>query len=285
MVALTHIDTSPPTDGPRSLAIVGAKGGVGRSVIALNIAVAAGRGRRVLLLDATLSGGDLATLAGVEAPPGLLRGGEPCVVPVAEGVDLALLSTSPEQDLRAGLPLVSERWATAYDWIVADTGTGIDACTLATARVADDVLVIVAPELPAVADGYATLKAVCGYRPDLRIGCVVNMAESAAEADNVQEGLADLARAFLGAEIDNLGYIPFNRDVRVAAKSQSPFFLAFPSSPAAAAIARIATQLTDRSSSLRRPAKGAFLDGTLRSLVEYSSQDRREPLQEVWATQ
>jgi hypothetical protein len=48
----------------------------------------------------------------------------------------------------------------------------------------------------------------------MRVGCVVNMAESAEEAGGIHEGLLDLSRAFLGAEIDNLGYIPFNRVCR-----------------------------------------------------------------------
>ena len=91
--------------------------------------------------------------------------------------------------------------------------------------------------------------------------------------------------AFLGAEIDNLGYIPFTRDVCAAAKSQTPFFLAFPSSPAAAAFAEIATQLTERSAPLQRTTESAFLQGTLRSLAEQSPQNRRESLQEAWAIQ
>jgi flagellar biosynthesis protein FlhG len=284
VVASTHTAACSHTNVPRSVAVVGAKGGVGRSVIALNLAVAAGQGRRVLLLDATLSGGDLATLAGVEAPAGLLRGGEPRVSRVTDGVDLAVLSTSPGDDITAGLQAANMGWEKAYDWIVADTGTGIDGPALASARVADDVLLVVAPEMPAVADGYATLKAIRGHRPALRADCIVNMAESASEAEGVYDGLADLARSFLRAEIDNQGYIPFNRHVRVAAKSQTPFVLAFPSSPAAAAITRIATQLTERSSPLRQPNEGAFLEGTLRSLVEYPPQECLEPLQEVWAT-
>ena len=151
------------------------------------------------------------------------------MVPVTEGVDLAQLSTAPNPCTATGWdsPALLALEA-GYDWIVADTGTGFDARSLAAARTADDVLLLVAPELPAVADGYATLKALRMFRPDLRVGCVVNMAESAEEAGGIHEGLLDLSRSFLGAEIDNLGYIPFNRAVRTAAKGQTPFVIAFP---------------------------------------------------------
>lgn len=264
---------------PRSLAVTGAKGGVGRSMLALNLALAAGCKGRVLLLDATFGRGDLATLAGVAAPEPI-QTEAPAVVAIGSGVDLAVL---PARFPHAtNLPSVS--WEAQYDWIVADTGTGVDGHALAAARAADDVLLVVAPELPAVADGYATLKALRTLRPDLCAGCVVNMADSSQEAAEVQAGLQDMAMAFLGAQIDNQGYIPFNRDVRVASKGQTPFVLAFPSSPAAVAIARIATRFIERPSPVRPPAEGAFVEETLRFLAEHASQDRRKPLQEVWAS-
>ena len=182
------------------------------------------------------------------------------------------------------MPPITSGWERRYDWIVADTGTGVDGSSLAAARAADDVLLLVAPELPAVSDGYATLKALMRFRPDLCVGCVVNMVDTDEEAAEVQTGVQDMARAFLGAEIDNQGYIPFNRDVRVATKGQTPFVLAFPSSPAAVAIARIATRFIERPSPVRTPAEGAFLEQAMSLLVEQAPHDRREPLQEIWAS-
>ena len=56
-------------EGPLSIAVVGAKGGVGRSTLALNLAAAAAHtGEPVLLLDANRPAGDLATLIGSAAP-------------------------------------------------------------------------------------------------------------------------------------------------------------------------------------------------------------------------
>lgn len=150
-------------------------------------------------------------------------------MPIAPGVDLARLDLDHETADEV-LPPITPGWERRYDWIVADTGTGVDGSSLAAARAADDVLLLVAPELPAVSDGYATLKAMMGFRPNLCVGCVVNMVDTDDEAAEVHTGVQDMARAFLGAQIDNQGYIPFNRDVRVATKGQTPFVLAFPSS-------------------------------------------------------
>ena len=93
-----------------------------------------------------------------------------------------------------------------------------------------------------------------------------------------------LARVLLEAEIGNLGYIPCTRDACVAAVGQTPFAKVFPSIPATAAVVHIATQLTARPSPLRLPVEGVFLEGSLRSFAQYLPRNRREPLQEVWAT-
>jgi flagellar biosynthesis protein FlhG len=274
----------PAGGGPRSLAVVGAKGGVGRSVLALNLAVTLGHQQRVLLLDADFPGGDLATLAGVDAPASILEPTPSRAIPVTETVDLAQLgdmSTNPggtsslENDLA---------WEGSYDWIIADTGTGIDRSSLSAALAADHVLLLTAPELPAVADGYATLKAVHQSRPDLLVACVVNMVDSQREAESIFVGLNEMANVFLGAQIDNLGYIPFNRAVRTAAKSQTPFVLSFPSSTAAMAVADIATQLSERSTPPRLSNEGSFLEVFLRTFGEFPPLNRHQPLQEVWAT-
>lgn len=262
---------------PRSLAVVGGKGGVGRSQVALNIAVHLGQQARVLLLDADLQGGDLATLSGLDRPAPPPPGAPPATSPVTEGLDLASL-----QALNESPPDVADLllWTAAYDWLVLDTGTGVDETSLAPAWRADEALLVVAPELTAVADGYATLKALLQRRPGLPLSCVVNLADEEAEARDVQAGVAELAHAFLGAEIVDRGYIPVTRSVRTAARNRTPFVLASPSSPAAAAIARITSQLQAQAAPVRTPDRGDVVDGILQVWNDRS----REPLQEVWAT-
>ena len=67
------------------------------------------------------------------------------------------------------------------------------------------------------------------------------MAESQSEAEELQEKFAELARCdFVGAQIDNRGYIPFDRYVREAAKRQVPFSQINPPPPAAEAIENLA---------------------------------------------
>jgi flagellar biosynthesis protein FlhG len=263
--------------GPRLLAVIGAKGGVGRSTLALNLAVAAGAEGPVLLLDANLPGGDLATLLGATPPAPLLEGHVDTVT-VAPGVDLAQLCAA-DGVLELPPPARLAELEAGYRWIVADTGTGLAAPDLSAALAADWALLVVAPELPAVADGYATVKALHRHGLGIPVACVVNMADSAEEAADIQTGLAQLASSFLGAQIDNWGYIPFHRDVRVAARGQTPFVQTAPSSPAATAVAHLLTEFSEKRT-VRPPEDGARLAGILR---HFGGPSRRATQQEVRA--
>lgn len=265
-----------PVRWPPSVALVGAKGGVGRSSLALNLALAAGS-RRVLLVDANVPGGSLSLLAGSVSPPPLLGSDLPTAVPLAPGVDLAQLCDEAAAAGRVAVwPADQDLGAfeAGYDWIVVDTGCGTDAMATAAALAADEVLVVLAPEMTAVADGYAQLKLLKHRRPGLVAGCIANMVDSGAEGDRVQRGFADLVRSFLGAEIDIRGYIPLDRGVRVAAKGQTAFVRALPLSPAAAAVARLATFLTERQPPVRQPTERAFLQGVVRAFVACLAPDR-----------
>jgi flagellar biosynthesis protein FlhG len=84
------------------------------------------------------------------------------------------------------------------------------------------------------------------------------MADSAAEATDLHEKFQEMALRFLGAEIDNRGYIPLDRYVREAVKRQIPFVLASPPTPAAEGIGEVAGALLERESISELGRTGLF---------------------------
>ncbi len=253
---------------PRALAVTSGKGGVGKSCVALNLAVALARcDQRVLLLDADLGLGNQAVLLGLSPRhtfEEVLSGAcspEAAVLPGPE--DIAVLPAAGEPgdwSLAVGDGAWLERlWAfeAQFDFVLVDTGAGAAPRVVDFATAADAALLLVVPEATAIADAYALLKLLLQRRPGLDAGLLVNMADSAEEAAQLHEKFRELVARFLGAEIDNWGYIPLDRYVREAAKRQTPFMLATPLPPAARAVARLAGELVER-----RPA-GAALQGGL----------------------
>ena len=244
------------TGQPRTVAVTSGKGGVGKSCVALNLAVVlARRQQRVLLVDADLGLGNISILLGlspdytvedvlqetcrveqavVEGPEGI------AVLPAASDVGVGFWESAAASGAGGG-PL--KDFEAGFDFIIVDTAAGIAAKVVDFVMATDEVLLLVTPEPTSIADAYAVLKVLLQKQPQLSLELLVNMADSAAEAGELHAKFQEIVRRFLGAEIDNRGYIPLDRYVREAVKRQMPFVLANPPTPAAEALAQIAGDL------------------------------------------
>ena len=241
---------------PRAIAIASGKGGVGKSCLALNLSVALARQQqRVLLVDADLGLGDTATLLGISPEYAVedVLGGR-CTVEQAattgpEG--LVVLPAAADGDASfwdgvqpdGALGPALTRFEAGFDFVIVDTGAGIGRKVVDFVIAADEAWILITPEPAAIADAYATIKVLLRANPEVCPGLVVNMADSAAEAEDLHVKFQEIAGRFLGARIDNRGYIPLDRYVREAAKRQTAFVLADPPSPAAQALMRLAGDL------------------------------------------
>jgi flagellar biosynthesis protein FlhG len=160
---------------PRIIAIAGGKGGVGKSTIAANLALAIGRlGHRVTLVDADLGAANLHTMLGVTRPAlGLadffdqkVSLEETCISVSVPTVSLiagtsrpgaANLSAVDKGRLLRGLARLDT------DCIVIDVGAGTSFNVVDLVAVADIKLFVVTPQLPSIHNAYALLKA-CVHR-------------------------------------------------------------------------------------------------------------------------
>ena len=260
----------------RAIAIASGKGGVGKSCVALNLSVALARlEQRVLLVDADLGLGDTGTLLGISpehAVEDVLRGA--CsvdqaategpagvvVLPAAADVDAEFWEgLQPNPSLGPELT----RYEADFDYIVVDTGAGIGSKVVDFGVAVDEAWLLITPEPAAIADAYATLKVLLRADSGLVPALLVNMADSAAEAEDLHAKFAEIIRRFLGARIDNRGYIPLDRYVREAAKRQTAFVLADPPSPAAQAMVQLAGSLLEEGPT-RQPRQEGVLARALR---------------------
>ena len=236
----------------QTLAVTSGKGGVGKSCIAVNLAVVMARmGRSTLLVDADFGLGNSALLLGCGVENSIehvLRGECRAEEVAVEGPDGLVLLPASANGQRAGWelgPRVGDiradlsSFEAQFDYVIVDTGAGLVPKTIEAAVAVQRMVLVATPEPTAIADSYATMKALLVERSDLAVHLVINMAESQSEAEELQDKFAELTVRFLGAQIDNRGYIPFDRYVREAAKRQVPFAQIDPPSPAAEAIERL----------------------------------------------
>lgn len=265
------IGDGPATSGgparlARTIAVASGKGGVGKSTVALGIAMAAAeRGVRTVLVDADLGMANLDIMAGVRPPHSAaewLAGRAAlaeCFVAVAPRMWLlggasglarmADLAPPQRHRLLEGLSHV----ASHVELMVLDLGAGIGAGTLELACAADRVLMVTTPEPTALADAYGFMKACVrgGRRGGWNVAC--SMASGAADGARAVERLQRAVARHLGVDVRDAGTVPDDPAVRRAVRAGRPLLAAATGAPAARAIRRIEGALAGLPEPLARP--------------------------------
>jgi len=242
----------------RSLAIASGKGGVGKSTLAANLAIALGeRGARVLLVDADFSQANLDLLLGVHPRWDLshvLHGEktlEEIVVTGPTGVRLIpAASGSPElADLDEYRLEVLWRGISQLendaDVVLVDTASGVHRSVTWLCHAAREVLVVTTPEMPAFSDAYALIKLLHKQGMTRSPHLVVNHADGPEEAEETAHRIRLVARRFLSLDLDVWGSVPADPAVSRAVRLQEPLVTAFPQAPVSIAIRALSEHLWD----------------------------------------
>lgn len=240
----------------RVIAVTSGKGGVGKTNLAVNLAVALqAEGKQVLLIDADIGMANVNVLMGrvtnrslidllsedIELEDIVEEGlqGVKYISGVA-GVEAALnVNRAAQRMIHRKLGRCSE----LADIIIIDTGAGLSRYVIEFVLAAHEVLLVTTPEPTSLADAYAVVKAYGKYTEKRSIKLIVNRIRDESESHEVTERLNQTTQKFLQIPIDCLGYIYEDRAVRRAVKNQEPFLLMSPDSPASLCIKEIAKSL------------------------------------------
>lgn len=236
-----------------TIAVSSGKGGVGKTTIAVNLAISlAKEGARVGLLDADILGPNVPMMMGVDKmPPPRNRK----MVP-AENYGVKFISTAflmrPDQALIWRGPMLHSaisqllsdvEWG-ELDYLIVDMppGTGDAQLTLAQLLPLSGAVIVTQPMQVAAADALRGLKTFEKLEVPI-IGVVENMS-----GDFFGTGAGEKLAADYDTEY--LGSIPLEAEVRVGGDSGEPIVVAHPDSAAAQAIREVARQIAARVSVL-----------------------------------
>lgn len=237
----------------QTIAITGGKGGVGKTNVSINLAVAlADIGKRVLVLDADLGLANVDVVLGLHPEYDLshvLRGERTLeeviitgpsgiqVVPAASGLrHMAELSEAEH----AGLIRAFSDLGNDLDVLIVDTAAGISDTVISFSRAVQELIVVVCDEPASITDAYALIKLLNREYGINRFRILANMTRSVQEGRDLYTKLCRVTDHYLDVILSYTGNIPFDESMRKAVKSQKPVVHAYPRSPSAQILKNLA---------------------------------------------
>lgn len=260
-------------DPVQVVAVTGGKGGVGKSTLSVNLAVAsAAAGRRVVLLDGDLGLANADVLLGItprHTLADLLTGHrtlDEVLTPVRPGLGMVAGASGllPLAELDAGghvgIVRAFSDLTTDLDLLLVDTAAGIAPGVLQLTQAAQHVLVVVCDDPASVTDAYAVIKILSRHHGLRQFRVVSNMTQEPRQGARLFDALRRVTERFLDVTLEHSADIPADDLLRRAVREQRPVVEAFPGSPAAQAVRRLAEELTGWSAPEGRGNIGFFAE-------------------------
>ena len=249
------IDTVPP----RVISITSGKGGVGKTNIVGNIALALTRlGKHILVLDADLGLANIDILFGIHSAYniGHVISGEKTlseimvagpegiqIIPAGSGfTNLTHLTEGQKLSLLSDFEALDDH----FDFLLIDTSAGISQNVIYFNLAADDCVIVATSEPTSITDAYAVMKVMTLQHGTKHFKLLVNMVQDSKEAKAVYLNLSQAMDRFLkGAALEYIGYIPGDEFVKKAVRHQKTVLEFYPEAVSSKMIEKIAAGLLD----------------------------------------
>lgn len=252
------------------ITVTSGKGGVGKSNFVVNLAISLQRkGKRVLIFDADLGMGNDDVLMGlfpqynifdtiftnmsikdiiIEGPEGIN------LIPAGSGLNKAMqLKPEEREKFLKKLDVLDD-----YDYILMDTGAGVNKDVLAFIKASERLIVITTPEPTSITDAYSLIKAADYFKLKSSADIIVNKSFSYKEALDTFSKLHRTIEKFLNIEVNYLGAISDDKKLVMSVRAQKPFVISYPNCEASKDIDNISNKILGLESENAQGAKGVF---------------------------
>lgn len=248
---------------PHIITVTSGKGGVGKSNFVVNLSITLQKmGKKVMIFDADVGMGNDDVLMGfmpkynvfdiifnnkeideviITGPYGvkLLPGGSG-MARVEE------MTNSQRKQFIEKLSGLQD-----LDYIIMDTGAGINRSVLGFIACCEDLIVVTTPEPTSITDAYSLLKAVNHFKIKSTAKVVVNRTLDEKEGYSTFSKFSNAVSTFLKMNLEYLGFINDDKKLVQAVRQQQPMVMLFPNSNASRNIYDIALTLVGNSSERR----------------------------------
>jgi flagellar biosynthesis protein FlhG len=238
------------------IAVTSGKGGVGKTNIVSNLAIAMRKtGYHVMVIDADLGLSNIDVLLNlapkynfqhvidgektikdivIEGPCGIK------ILPASSGTqELTVLNKSHKSKIIEAI----ESLKNDLDVLIIDTAAGISDNVTFFCLFAQEIVIVTSPEPTAITDAYALIKVLFTKYQKTKFNVLVNSVKNDEDASDIFKRFSLATERFLKISPNYLGFIPYDESVQKAARIQKAFVDIFPKSIAAKKILQIASKL------------------------------------------
>ncbi|MCI9463260.1 MAG: MinD/ParA family protein [Lachnospiraceae bacterium] len=247
----------------RVITVTSGKGGVGKSNVAINLAVQFKKmGQRVIILDADFG------LANIEVMFGAVPKHNLCDL-IYQGKNIREIITWGPMDIGfisggsgiAGMSNLSKDYLTYIiknlseldemaDIIIVDTGAGISDAVLEFLVASGEILLVTTPEPTSITDSYSLVKALNRHprysKEVSHVKVIANKVENGQEGRLLFEKLDTVVARYLKIPITYLGMVPQDAQLAKAVMQQMPVSIQNPESRSAQAYEMLAAKLMNK---------------------------------------
>lgn len=245
-------------DMTRVISFTSGKGGVGKTNITVNMAVALARmGSSVLILDADLGLANVDILLGVKPTftlADVLRGNRSIeeimvdgpqgvsVIPAASGIEtLCLLESADKIRLMDALENISLN----FDYMLIDTRAGISPDVMYFNTASSEIVVVINNEPTSLTDAYALIKVLSTTYGEKAFNVISNDVLDVRDGEKAFNRLQSVVDRFLQVKLSYLGHVPSDAHVAEAVQQQKALLELYPSSRAGLAVSAIARKVDE----------------------------------------
>ncbi|MCM0650434.1 MinD/ParA family protein [Clostridium swellfunianum] len=242
-------------DRARIITVTSGKGGVGKSNFVVNLAISLQQmGKKVLIFDADVGMGNDDVLMGFlpkynvfdvifnnKKIDDVIITGPSGVKLLPGGSGLSKVEELTNKQRESFIKQLED--LKGFDYILMDTGAGINRSVLGFVACCEELIVLTTPEPTSLTDAYSLVKAISHFKIKSSAKVVINRAIDEKEATLTYNKFNNAVSNFLKLKLDYLGSIAEDRKLVQAVRNQQPFMVSFPNCDAARDVNKIASKL------------------------------------------
>lgn len=256
----------------RVIAITSGKGGVGKTSLVINMAIAfRSFGKKVVILDGDLALSNINILLGLTPQYSLkhvLLGHtrlKEIIIDGPNGIKIIPASSGTSEltnlDSRLKMKLLTEldEYEEDVDILIIDTAAGISHNVQFFCSSAQDVIIVVTPETTSISNANALIKELARNYDERHCKIIINAAQSSKQALNTFKKVSMVSETSF-VSLQYLGYIPSEKSIKKSIESRQAFVDLFPDSDASKSVYKLCKKLLE--------SKNEFVKGNMQFFLK-----------------